>query len=102
MPPAAPPAAVVLLPGQDPDHRPPPPAPGSRVPVAARVAAVPAARPPGIDGRDDDEVWRQGPGITPVPRRPPREGREPRVRPEGKDGFGTRHFFVVWRAFGPP
>ena len=101
MPLVAPLAAVVLLAGQDPDHRPPPPAPGSRVPVAARVAAVRAARPPVIDGRDDDEVWRQAPVITEFRQWQPVEDGEPRFRTEAKVAYDTRNFYVFVRAFDP-
>ena len=94
MPLVAPLAAVVLLAGQDPDHRPPPPAPGSRVPVAARVAAVRAARPPVIDGRDDDEVWRQAPVITQFRQWQPVEDGEPRFRTEAKVAYDTRNFYA--------
>src|SRR3989442_11650718 len=60
MPLVAPLAAAVLLAAQEPDHRPPaPPAAGSRAPVAARVTAVRAVRPPVIDGRDDRSEERR-------------------------------------------
>src|SRR5207245_720316 len=75
----------------------------TRIPGAptVRVGAVRAARPPVIDGRDDDEVWRQAPVITQFRQWQPVEDGEPRFRTEAKVAYDTRNFYVFVRAFDP-
>src|SRR5260370_13333690 len=53
-------AAVVLAP-QGPDAR--PPAARPPLPIATRVTAARAVRPPVIDGKDDDSVWAVAPAV---------------------------------------
>src|SRR3989442_7660760 len=102
MPLAARRPAAVLLAARDPVHRPrSPPAAGSRAPVAARVTAVRAVRPPVIDGRDDDEVWQQAPAITQFRQWQPVEDGEPRFRTVAKVAYDARNFYVFVRAFDP-
>jgi len=54
-----------------------------------------------IDGRDDDEVWRQAPVITQFRQWQPVEDGEPRFRTEAKVAYDTRNFYVFVRAFDP-
>src|SRR5207245_1573604 len=95
--------APTRLPGAPtvPTYAPSPPAAGSRAPVAARVTAGRAQRAPVIDGRDDDEVWRQAPVITEFRQWQPVEDGEPRFRTEAKVAYDTRNFYVFVRAFDP-
>jgi hypothetical protein len=68
---------------------------------AARAAAVRAVRPPTIDGRDDDEVWRTAPPIVAFREFEPVEGKDPRFRTEAKVSYDARNFYVFVRMFDP-
>ena len=84
-------AAVVQGPAQSSrDRAAPPPA-----------VAVRAARPPVIDGRDDDEVWRLAPAITAFREWDPVEDTTPRFRTEAKIAYDERNLYVFVRAFDP-
>jgi Domain of unknown function (DUF5916)/Carbohydrate family 9 binding domain-like len=83
------------LPGQRPD---PPPAPA---PIPTSVAATRAVQPPVIDGRDDDDVWRQAQPITGFEEWRPSEGGPPKLPTEAKVAYDAGNLYVFVRAFDP-
>jgi hypothetical protein len=64
-------------------------------------AAVRATRAPVIDGRDDDDVWRNAPMLTGWRQFQPTEDGEPSYRTEAKVAYDDRNFYVVIRAYDP-
>jgi len=74
-------------------------APPSPAPSTTKAAL--AARPPVIDGRDDDEVWRLATPITEFRQFRPVENAEPSFRTETKVAYDARNFYVFIRAFDP-
>lgn len=93
-------AAVTLASqAQDPAgslRRPPDPQP----PVRA-VAATRAARPPVIDGRDDDAVWHEAPAITEFQEWRPSEGGPPKLPTVAKIAYDAGNLYVFVRCFDP-
>jgi hypothetical protein len=92
--------AAVTLASQVPDPRPArqppdPPAPPTR------VTATRAARPPVIDGRDDDAVWRAATPITDFQEWRPTEGGPPKLPTEAKIAYDAANLYVFVRAFDP-
>src|SRR5437764_3501578 len=73
----------------------PPPLP------APSVAAMRAAQPPVIDGRDDDPVWREAPPVTGFQEWRPSEGGPPRLPTEAKIAYDAANLYVFVRAFDP-
>ena len=65
------------------------------------VAATRAARPPVIDGRDDDEVWRQAPAVTDFQQWRPSEGGPPKLPTAAKIAYDAANLYVFVRAFDP-
>jgi Domain of unknown function (DUF5916)/Carbohydrate family 9 binding domain-like len=63
------------------------------------AVAVRASRPPIIDGRDDDPVWRQAQPITDFTQWQPTEGKKPRFRTEAKVAYDASDLYVFVRAF---
>jgi hypothetical protein len=74
------------------------PAVSAQVPVARAVRAI---RPPSIDGRDGDEVWRAAQPITTFREWDPHEDGEPRYRTEAKAAYDDRNLYFFVRAFDP-
>ena len=68
---------------------------------ASTTRAAQAAKPPVIDGRDDDEVWRLATPITGFRQFRPVEDGEPSFRTETKVAYDARNFYVFVRAFDP-
>jgi len=68
---------------------------------ASTTRAALAAKPPVIDGRDDDEVWRLATPITGFRQFRPVEDGEPSFRTETKVAYDARNFYVFVRAFDP-
>jgi hypothetical protein len=70
-------------------------------PDTARVStvAVRARRPPVIDGRDDDPVWREAPPITDFTQWQPTEGKAPRYKTEAKVAYDAANLYVFVRAY---
>ena len=68
---------------------------------ASTTRAALAAKPPVIDGRDDDEVWRLATPITGFRQFRPVEDGEPSFRTETKVAYDARNFYVFIRAFDP-
>src|SRR5438270_2572359 len=70
--------------------------------VTARPAeAVRANRPPVIDGRDDDPVWRTAPVTSQFQEFSPTEGKAPRFKTEFKVAYDDRMLYVFIRAYDP-
>src|SRR2546423_7702498 len=69
--------------------------------TSAAVVAVHASRPPIIDGRDNDPVWREAPAITEFTQWQPIEGKKPRFRTEAKVAYDASDLYVFVRAFDP-
>src|SRR5262245_42565535 len=76
--------------------------PAPRTPPAAPTSkAVRSARPVVIDGRPDDEVWRDAPPITEFVEFDPTEGKPARFRTEARVSYDQRNFYVFVRMFDP-
>ena len=72
--------------------------PATRPPAAAAVRAV---RPPALDGRDADEVWRNATPIQAFQEFEPNEGKAPRFATEAKVAYDARNIYVFVRAYDP-
>src|SRR5881396_365815 len=70
-------------------------------PTSNSVAARRAVRAVVIDGKDDDEVWREAPAITGFREFQPKEDGDPRFATEAKVAYDSRNFYVFVRAFDP-
>ena len=79
-------------------------------PVAAQQAttdstpstrAVRAERPPVIDGREDDPVWRTVPATSDFLEFQPAEGKAPRFKTEFKAAYDDHNLYVFVRAYDP-
>jgi hypothetical protein len=95
--------AVAILLSQTQDAKNPasdPPSTG-RAPSPTRTVAARAARPPVIDGRDDDEVWRNATPITEFLEFDPHEGKAPRFKTEARVAYDARNFYALVRAYDP-
>ena len=57
--------------------------------------------PPVIDGKDNDEVWRQAQVISMFRQFRPVEDADPTVRTEAKVAYDDRNFYAFVRAFDP-
>jgi hypothetical protein len=66
----------------------------------APVAAL-AVRPPVIDGKADDAVWRSARRITGFREFQPREDGEPRFATEARVAYDAHNFYVFTRMFDP-
>ena len=65
------------------------------------TAAVLAEHAPAIDGRDNDEVWRNTPATSSFRQFDPVENGDPRFRTEFKIAYDSRNIYVIVRAFDP-
>jgi hypothetical protein len=76
---------------------------GSAVPAthppALRATAIRAVRPPVLDGRDDDDVWRTAQPITEFQEFDPDEGKPARFATVAKVAYDEHNFYVFIRAF---
>ena len=72
---------------------------GPSEPSATSASATRAVRPPTIDGRDDDPVWREARPITGFKVWNPTEGAEPRFRTEARIAYDAANLYVFVRAF---
>src|SRR2546429_149292 len=68
---------------------------------ATTAVAQRAMTPPTIDGRDNDEVWRQAQVISTFRQFRPVEDADPTVRTEAKVAYDDRNFYAFVRAFDP-
>jgi hypothetical protein len=87
--------AAVTFAVQAPD----PPTPAPALPKG--VTATRADRPPVIDGRDDDAVWKQAVPITGFQEWRPTEGGPPKLPTEAKVAYDAANLYVFVRAFDP-
>ena len=69
--------------------------------VAARATASAAERPPIIDGRDDDPIWRSAAPITGFRVFDPKEDGDPTFQTEAKIGYDAENLYVFTRMFDP-
>ena len=60
-----------------------------------------AQRPPTIDGRDDDAMWKNVPAITDFRVFEPTENGDPSVRTEARFAYDTKNLYVLVRSFDP-
>src|SRR2546426_7124561 len=93
--------AAVALASQSPDLR-PPGNPADKPPPPKAAIATRAARPPVIDGRDDDEVWHEALPITEFQEWRPREGGPPNPPPAAKLAYDGPTLSVSARPSAPP
>jgi hypothetical protein len=61
-------------------------------PSATKASAVRAVRPPVLDGRDDDEVWRLAQPITEFQEFDPDEGKPARFATVAKVAYDAHNF----------
>ncbi len=78
-----------------------PPEPTPAAAASTMATAVRATHPPVIDGRDDDEVWRQAQPITAFRQFSPIANGDPRFRTEGKVAYDNKNFYVFIRMYDP-
>src|SRR5438093_3001098 len=90
--------AAVTFASQRPESGPPRMAPP---PTASRATAVLAVRAPVIDGRDDDDVWRQAARITDVREWQPVEDGPARFPTMAKAAYDARALYIFVRCFDP-
>ncbi len=69
--------------------------------VTTATVAIRARRPPVIDGRDNDPVWREAPAITDFTEWQPTEGKAPRFKTEAKVAYDASNLYVFVRAYDP-
>lgn len=70
-------------------------------PAATQASASRALRPPTIDGRDGDEVWRTAQPITQFQEFDPNEGKAARFATEARVAYDEDNLYVFIRAFDP-
>ena len=73
----------------------------SGVTVMTRAMASPAERPPVIDGRDDDAIWKSATAITGFRVFDPKEDGDPSFPTEAKIGYDAENLYVFTRMFDP-
>ena len=69
--------------------------------TSTTARAVRSAHPVVIDGRDDDDVWKNAPVISDFLEFDPVEGKEARFKTEAKVAYDNRNFYVFVRMFDP-
>jgi len=70
-------------------------------PTDSGVSATKVTTPPTIDGKGDDEAWRNVPAITGFKQWRPTEGKDARFRTEAKIAYDAGNLYVIVRAFDP-
>jgi hypothetical protein len=63
------------------------------------TAAAPAERPPVIDGRDDDPIWKTATAIRGFRVFDPKEDGDPTFQTEAKIGYDAQNLYVYMRMF---
>ena len=86
---------------QSPPSPPPYAAPRAGTSSVATIQAVHADRPPVIDGKDDDDVWRNTPAVEDFREFQPHENGDPRFRTAVRVAYDAHHFYVFIRAYDP-
>jgi len=69
--------------------------------IIPSAAAVRAASPPQIDGRDDDAVWQEAPKHSEFRQFEPKVDIDPSFRTEFRAAYDTRNLYVFVRMFDP-
>jgi hypothetical protein len=69
--------------------------------TATTGSAIRVSRPPVIDGREDDEVWRHAPPMDQFRQFVPAEDADPTFRTEVRAAWDDRNLYVVVRAHDP-
>ena len=69
--------------------------------AVAPAVAVRAERPPTIDGKEDDAVWREAAATSQFLEFQPNEGKAPRFKTEFKVAYDDRNLYVFIRAYDP-
>jgi len=72
---------------------------GSR--TQGNAIASPTDRPPVIDGRDDDPIWKTATAITGFRVFDPKEDGDPTLLTEAKIGYDSENLYVFTRMFDP-
>ncbi|MDQ6768562.1 MAG: carbohydrate binding family 9 domain-containing protein, partial [Gemmatimonadota bacterium] len=70
-------------------------------PTDTSATAIRADAAPVIDGRDEDQVWRDAPPITAFREWRPTEDKAPRFKTEAKIAYDASNVYVFVRAFDP-
>jgi hypothetical protein len=70
-------------------------------PAGERVIPVAATRVPALDGRDDDQVWREAQEVTAFRQFDPVEDGEAGLRTAAKVAYDARNLYVFVRAHDP-
>ena len=73
----------------------------ARASTATTGSAVRVSRAPVVDGRDDDEAWRQAPPMDQFRQFTPAEDGDPTFRTEVRAAYDDRNLYVVVRAWDP-
>src|SRR5881227_238022 len=71
------------------------------MPTDTGAVATRAVIAPVIDGKDDDQVWREAPPITAFTEWQPTEGKQPRFKTEAKVAYDAANLYVYVRAYDP-
>jgi hypothetical protein len=74
---------------------------GSGAAAQTRAVASPAERPPIIDGRDDDAIWKSATPITGFRAFDPKDDGEPSFPTEARIGYDAENLYVFTRMFDP-
>jgi hypothetical protein len=69
--------------------------------IIASATAFSAERPPIIDGRDDDPIWKSATPITAFRVFDPKEDGDPTFKTEAKVGYDAENIYVFVRMFDP-
>jgi hypothetical protein len=72
-----------------------------RIAGPRNAQATHATKPPVLDGKDDDETWRDAQLITAFRQFDPVEDGEPTLPTEAKVAYDERYLYVFVRAFDP-
>jgi hypothetical protein len=77
------------------------PVSASATKTVAGATAFSAERPPIIDGRDDDPIWKSAPPITGFRVFDPKEDGDPTFQTEARIGYDAENIYVFVRMFDP-
>ena len=69
--------------------------------IGAEATASVAEKPPVIDGRDDDAIWKTATPITGFRVFDPKENGDPTFATEAKIGFDKQNLYVFTRMYDP-
>jgi hypothetical protein len=71
------------------------------LPTATGATAARTGVPPVLDGKDDDEAWREAPIISQFRQHDPVEDGDPRYRTEARIAYDSKYLYVFVRAYDP-